>query len=43
MSRLRARRRRARAVLRGEDLATLAQRTTENARRCFGQRIDRAL
>jgi len=31
------------AVLRGEDLATLAQRTTENARRCFGQRIDRAL
>jgi len=31
------------AVLRGEDLATLAQRTTENARRCFGQCIDRAL
>jgi hypothetical protein len=27
----------------GEDLGTLAQRTTENARRCFGRRIDGAL
>jgi len=27
----------------GEQLETLAQRTTENARRCFGPRLDAAL
>ena len=31
------------AELRGESAETLAQRTTENARRCFGSRIDSAL
>ena len=31
------------ATLCGEQLETLAQRTTENARRCFGPRLDTAL
>ena len=31
------------ATIRGEPLETLAQRTTENARRCFGARIDSTL
>src|SRR5262245_9923753 len=31
------------AALRGETLETLAQRTTANARRCFGARIDASL
>jgi len=31
------------AAIRGEDPASLAQRTTDNARRCFGARIDSTL
>ena len=31
------------AELRGESVASLVQRTTENARRCFGSRIDSTL
>jgi len=31
------------AALRGETVETLTQRTTENARRCFGSRIDSSL
>jgi TatD DNase family protein len=31
------------AALRGETLEGLAQRTTENARRCFGARIESSL
>jgi len=31
------------AEIRGEDPASLAQRTTDNARRCFGARLDSTL
>jgi len=31
------------AAIRGEDPASLAQRTTDNARRCFGARLDSTL
>jgi Tat protein secretion system quality control protein TatD with DNase activity len=31
------------ATLRGETLETLAQRTTANARRCFGARLESSL